>query len=101
VPYKLRNDSRGRFSTSNPPTTLIRDLSRREKEGEPPTLEKHNHACNNSQIKSTMIQRDHLLILIRRKDSKILTKPLAKGMFEAFRDRLGLVHNSFLAKREC
>jgi hypothetical protein len=31
----------------------------------------------------------------------ILTKPLAKGKFEAFRDRLGLVQNSFLAKREC
>jgi hypothetical protein len=31
----------------------------------------------------------------------ILTKPLAKGKFEAFRDKLGLVQNSFLAKREC
>jgi hypothetical protein len=31
----------------------------------------------------------------------ILTKPLARGKFEAFRDRLGLVQNSFLAKREC
>jgi hypothetical protein len=29
-----------------------------------------------------------------------LTKPLAKGMFEAFRDKLGLVQNSFLVK-EC
>jgi hypothetical protein len=31
----------------------------------------------------------------------ILTKPLAKGKFEAFRDKLGLVQNSFLTKREC
>jgi hypothetical protein len=31
----------------------------------------------------------------------ILTKPLARGKFETFRDRLGLVQNSFLAKREC
>jgi hypothetical protein len=31
----------------------------------------------------------------------ILTKPLEKGKFEAFRDRLRLVHNSFLEKREC
>jgi hypothetical protein len=31
----------------------------------------------------------------------ILTKPLAKGKFETFRDRLGLVQNSFLANREC
>jgi hypothetical protein len=31
----------------------------------------------------------------------ILTKPSARGMFETFRDRLGLVQNSFLAKREC
>jgi hypothetical protein len=31
----------------------------------------------------------------------ILTKPLAKGKFEAFRDRLGLVQIPFLAKREC
>jgi hypothetical protein len=31
----------------------------------------------------------------------ILTKPFAKGKFEAFRDKLGLVQNSFLTKREC
>jgi hypothetical protein len=31
----------------------------------------------------------------------ILTKPLAKGKLEEFRDKLGLVQNSFLAKREC
>jgi hypothetical protein len=31
----------------------------------------------------------------------ILTKPLEKGRFEAFRDKLGLVQYSFLAKREC
>jgi hypothetical protein len=31
----------------------------------------------------------------------IMTKPLAKGKFEAFQDRLGLVHNFFLTKREC
>jgi hypothetical protein len=30
-----------------------------------------------------------------------LMKPLEKGKFEAFRNRLGLVQNSFLAKREC
>jgi hypothetical protein len=35
------------------------------------------------------------------KTADILTKPLAKGKFEAFRDKLGLVQNSFLAKREC
>jgi hypothetical protein len=31
----------------------------------------------------------------------ILTKPLVKGKFESLRDKLGLVQNSFLAKREC
>jgi hypothetical protein len=32
----------------------------------------------------------------------ILTKPLAtRGKFETFRDKLGLVQNSFLTKREC
>jgi hypothetical protein len=31
----------------------------------------------------------------------IQTKPLAKGKFEAFRDKLGLVQNSLLSKREC
>jgi hypothetical protein len=31
----------------------------------------------------------------------ILTKPLAKGKFEEFKDKLGLVQNSFLAKRKC
>jgi hypothetical protein len=31
VPYKLQDDSRGRFSTSDPPMALRRDLSRREK----------------------------------------------------------------------
>jgi hypothetical protein len=31
----------------------------------------------------------------------ILTNPLAKGKFEAFKDKLGLVQNFFLAKREC
>jgi len=40
-------------------------------------------------------------IPIDQQVNDILTKPLAKGKFEAFRDRLGLVHNSFLAKREC
>jgi hypothetical protein len=31
----------------------------------------------------------------------ILTKPLAKGKFEMFKERLGLVENTFLGKREC
>jgi hypothetical protein len=31
----------------------------------------------------------------------ILTKPLSKGKFKAFIDKLGLVYNSFLAKRKC
>jgi hypothetical protein len=31
----------------------------------------------------------------------ILTKPLAKGKFKMFRERLGLVENTFLGKREC
>ena len=31
----------------------------------------------------------------------ISTKPLAKRKFEAFIDKIGLVQNSFLAKREC
>ena len=31
----------------------------------------------------------------------ILTKPLEKENFEAFRDKLGLVQISFLSKREC
>jgi hypothetical protein len=30
-----------------------------------------------------------------------LNKPLAKGKFEIFRERLGLVESTFLAKREC
>lgn len=30
-----------------------------------------------------------------------LTKPLAKGKFEMWRERLGLVENTFLAKRKC
>jgi hypothetical protein len=31
----------------------------------------------------------------------IFTKPLAKGKFVPFRDKLGVVENTFLAKREC
>jgi hypothetical protein len=31
----------------------------------------------------------------------ILTKPLEKGKFVFFRDKLGVVQNTFLAKREC
>jgi hypothetical protein len=31
----------------------------------------------------------------------ILTKPLVKGKFVYFRDKLGLVENTFLDKREC
>jgi hypothetical protein len=31
----------------------------------------------------------------------ILTKPLVKGKFVYFRDKLGVVQNTFLAKREC
>jgi hypothetical protein len=31
----------------------------------------------------------------------ILTKPLAKGKFKMFRERLGLMENAFLGKRKC
>jgi hypothetical protein len=31
----------------------------------------------------------------------ILTKPLEKGKFKMFKERLGVVENTFLAKREC
>jgi hypothetical protein len=31
----------------------------------------------------------------------ILTKPLVKGKFVYFRDKLGVVENTSLAKREC
>jgi hypothetical protein len=31
----------------------------------------------------------------------ILTKPLLKGKFIFFKDKLGVVENSFLAKRDC
>jgi hypothetical protein len=31
----------------------------------------------------------------------ILRNPLVKGKFIYFRDRLGVVQNTFLAKREC
>ena len=31
----------------------------------------------------------------------ILTKALMKGKFVFFRDKLGMVQNTFLAKREC
>ena len=31
----------------------------------------------------------------------IFTKPLEKGKFVPFRDKLGVVVNTFLAKREC
>ena len=31
----------------------------------------------------------------------ILTKPLVKGKFVFYRDKLGVVQNSFLARREC
>jgi hypothetical protein len=31
----------------------------------------------------------------------IFTKPLAKGKFVPFHDKLGVVENTFLAKREC
>jgi hypothetical protein len=31
----------------------------------------------------------------------IFTKPLAKGKFVPFQDKLGFVKNTFLAKREC
>jgi hypothetical protein len=40
-------------------------------------------------------------ISINQQVVDILTKPLAKGKFEAFRDKPGLVQNSFLARREC
>jgi hypothetical protein len=31
----------------------------------------------------------------------ILTKALERGKFEPFRDKLGVVRNTFLSKREC
>jgi hypothetical protein len=31
----------------------------------------------------------------------MLMKPLVKGKFEMLRERLGLVENTFFAKREC
>ena len=31
----------------------------------------------------------------------ILTKSLGKSKFEYFRDKMGVVHNTFLVKREC
>jgi hypothetical protein len=34
-------------------------------------------------------------------NADILTKPLVKGKFVFFRDKLGVVQNTFLAKREC
>jgi hypothetical protein len=40
-------------------------------------------------------------IPMNQRTTNILTKPLARGKFEAFKDKLGLVQNSFLAKREC
>jgi hypothetical protein len=42
-----------------------------------------------------------IYILTDQHESDILTKPLEKGKFEALKGRLGLVHNSFLARREC
>jgi hypothetical protein len=33
--------------------------------------------------------------------ANILMKPLVKGQFLYFRDKLGVVQNTFLAKREC
>jgi len=40
-------------------------------------------------------------ISIDEKVVDILTKPLVKGKFVFFRDKLGVVHNTFLDKREC
>jgi hypothetical protein len=33
--------------------------------------------------------------------ANIFTKPLVKGKFVFFRDKIGVVENTFLAKREC
>jgi hypothetical protein len=40
-------------------------------------------------------------VLIDQQVKDILTKPLAKGKFEMFRERHELVENTFLGKREC
>jgi hypothetical protein len=44
-------------------------------------------------VKLQYISTDHEVV-------DILTKPSARGKFETFKDRLGLVHNSFIAKRK-
>jgi hypothetical protein len=40
-------------------------------------------------------------ISTNEKIANILTKPLVKGKFVYFRDKLGVVENTSLAKREC
>jgi hypothetical protein len=50
------------------------------------------------------VQKGAVKLLYNSTDEQvadILTNPLARGKFEAVRDRLGLVQNSFLAKRKC
>jgi hypothetical protein len=34
-------------------------------------------------------------------DTNILTKPLVKGKFVFFKDKLGVAQNTFLARRQC
>jgi hypothetical protein len=51
-----------------------------------------------------MVQRKAVLVQYLATDEKIAnvpTKPLAKLKFEYFRDKIGVVENAPLAKREC
>jgi hypothetical protein len=51
-----------------------------------------------------MVQRKAVLVQYLPTDEQItdvLTKPLAKSKFEYFRDKLGVVENAPLVKREC
>ena len=52
-------------------------------------------------LKKVIASNSKLMDPTNQQVADILTKPLAKGKFEAFNDKLGLVQNSFLTKREC
>ena len=55
-------------------------------------------------ISSETVQRGAVMLQYISTDEQvadILTRSLGRGKFVFFRDKLGVVHNTFLDKREC
>jgi hypothetical protein len=54
----------------------------------------HQRLCTKGAVQLQYVPTDEQVV-------DILTKALMKGKFVFFRDKMGIVENTFIAKREC